>query len=283
MSIPKRHHYVPRILLDRFADGSGIFHVYDKRFPEKGIQTRTSQNLFVEGQLYTQVDADGAKDVSVETGFLSVLEGKASPVIEKMICAAKRGRPINLTPEEKNIWINFFYCQYARVPETTRNIKEQVRQELDKDIELLSHFRTFSDTELAFLENEETMERILKNASISNLRETDPEVYEILSEKRICVAVARNSKPKRSFVIGSNPVLKLSHPGRAHLSDPTAEVWLPLAPDVIVSPCSGETDRVISLRNSHIESLNRSAFKQCDVIAGCSRELIESLVNEVDS
>lgn len=283
MNIPKRHHYIPRMLLNRFADSRGIFHVYDKRIPEKGIQTRTSESLFVERHLYTQVNADGAKDVSVETDFLSALEGKANPVIEKIISAAKRGHPINLTPEEKNIWISFFYCQYARVPETTRKIKEQVRQEVDKDIELLSLFRTFNDSELAFLGSEKTMERIQKNASITSLRETDPEVYEILSEKRICVAVVRNFKPKRSFVIGSNPVLKLSHPGRAHLSDPTVEVWLPLSRDVIVSPCSGKKDRVISLRNSHIESLNRSAFDHCDVIAGCSRELIESLVNHVDS
>ena len=67
---------------------------------------------------------------------------------------------------------------------------------------------------------------------------------------------------------------------QSHVSDPTFEIWLPLARDVAVSPCPGESDQVISANDRHIRTINRSIFQQSTVIAGCSRELIESLLGE---
>ena len=278
MSKPKRHHYVAQMHSKRFAGPDGILYVFDKRFPDKGVQKRTPRNLFVEGDFYTQFDDKGAKDVSVETEFLARLEGKASPVIEKIVTSARRGHPPNLSPVEKDIWVMFSYVQIKRAPETRENYKKEVFQDVRREIDFIGQFRPFTDHELSILDDEETMERLWRNSSIHIVRmRFEKGVFEILSEKRIGVAVVRKPKPKRSLVIGSNPVVKMSHPDRSHLADPTVELWLPLARDVAVSPRSGESDKVVSVKDRHIESINRSIFQQSTVIAGCSRELIESL------
>ena len=276
MSRPKNQHYIPQMLSKRFANQEGKLYVYDKSHPDKGVQKKDPKKTFVRRHFYSQEEEDGTRDVSVETQFLAPLESDASPVIEKIVNAARRGQPPGLSSDEKDIWVKFSYNQFVRVPETRETYKEEIFQELRSELDFIGQFRPFTDSELSILDDEETMERLWRNSTIQSVRMTHAkEVFDILSEKRIGVAVIRKPKPKRSFVIGSNPVVKLSHPERSHLSDPTVEVWLPLARDAAVTPCPGESDKVISLQDRHIKSINKSIFQQSTVIAGCSRELIE--------
>ena len=163
------------------------------------------------------------------------------------------------------------------MPEKREKYKEEILEEIRNEIDFIRQFRQFTDRELSILDDEETMERLWRNSSVQNATVTSVKVAGVLSEKRIGVAVIRNPKPRRSFVIGSNPVVKMSNPGRSHLADPTVEVWLPLARDVAVTPCPGERDKVISANDRHIRAINKGIFQQSTVVAGCSRELIESV------
>ena len=258
----------------------GILHVYDRRYPEKGIQKRTPQNLYVENYLYTQVDAAGNRDSSVETEFLAQIESRASLVLEKIIVNARRGSPPNLSFEEKEAWVKYSYTQYSRVPETLKQHEEEIRQNVYDEIGVLRKIGFFTQKDLSILDNGEAMERVWKNAQVESVRMISGKASEVLMKKGICVAVIRNPKPTRSFIIGSNPVLRLGYPGPSYISDPTTEIWLMLARDVAISPCPGESDRVISLSNRHAESLNRKIYEQSISIAGCSHKLIKSLLGK---
>ena len=276
MSRPKNQHYIPQMLSKRFANQEGKLYVYDKSHPDKGVQKKDPQKTFVRRHFYSQEEEDGTRDVSVETQFLAPLESDASLVIEKIVNAARRGQTPGLSSDEKDIWVKFSYNQFVRVPETRETYKEEVFQELRSELDFIGQFRPFTDHELSILDDEETMERLWRNSAIQSVRMTHAkEVFDILLEKRIGVAVIRNLKPRRSFVIGSNPVVKMSHPEQSHLSDPTVEVWLPVARDVAITPCPGEHDKVVSANDRHIREINKSIFQQSTVIAGCSRELIE--------
>ena len=281
MSKPKRHHYIAQMHSKRFANSGGILHVFDKRFPKKGIQKRTPKNLFVERDFYSQVDDKGTKDVSVETEFLARLESEASPVIERIVSAARRGNPPDLSPVEKDILIKFFFIQFSRVPDTLDRATDEVRQMVLAKIGFAGQSRPLNNLELSVQNSSETMKRHLMNGRIQNLQMSPSrEVSDLFAKLRIVVAVIGDPKPERSFIIGSNPVVKLSHPERSHLSDPSVEVWLPLASDVAVFPCPGESDKVISANDRHIRAINKSVFQQSTVIAGYSRELIDSLLGE---
>lgn len=277
MSTPKRHHYIPQMLLKRFSNERGLFFVYDKRHPDKGVHKRKLENLFVERHLYTQVDASGAKDVSVETEYLASLESKASRLFKRLVIAARRGDAPFLTPLEKDICIEFFYCQHMRVPERGGRSKEEAYQRSKRRIAFMSQIRSPYGEDPSNAFEDGTFRRMWKNARSEILRIENPVVYEVLAQKQIGVAVIRKPSARRSFVIGSNPILKLAHPFWAQLDDPVVDFWLPLARDVAVSFCSAERNKTIALRDRHIESLNRNAFDQSAMIAGCSRELIDSL------
>ena len=258
----------------------GILHVFDRRYPEKGIQKRTPQNQYVENYLYTQVDSAGNRDSSVETEFLAQIESRASLVLRKIIVNARRGSPPNLTLEEKEAWVKYSYTQYSRVPETLNRHKDEIHQEVFDEMGFLGKIGFFTNNDFSILDNGETMERVWKNAQVESVRKISDEALEVLIKKGICVAVIRNLKPTRSFIIGSNPVLRLGYPGPTYISDPTTEIWLMLARDVAITPCPGQSDRVISLNNRQVESLNGKIFKQSISVAGCSHKLIESLLSE---
>ena len=281
MSIPKDQHYIPRMLLKRFTDKEGNLSFYDKKYPDKGVRKRAPKNLFYERHLYTQVEEDGTRDASVETEFLSRLENDASPVIEKIVASARRGQFPNLSSVEKDIFVKFFYNLFVRVPDVRDQYFDVVRQMVMDRLEFTKKIRPLTRFEQSLLDSDETLERHLRNGSIESVQmQTSENIIRILSEQRIGVAVIRNPKPKRSFVVGSHPLVKMSFPGQSQLSDPTIEVWLPLARDLAVSPCPGENDKIVSVKDRHIESINRSVFQQSKVIAGSSEKLIESLLGE---
>ena len=90
MSLPKDHHYIPRMLLKRFTNQEGKLYAYDKSHPDKGIQEKDARKLFVRRNLYTLVEDDRTRDVSKETQFLARHESDVSPVIARIVNAARR-------------------------------------------------------------------------------------------------------------------------------------------------------------------------------------------------
>ena len=276
MSRPKNQHYIPQMLSKRFANQEGKLYVYDKSHSDKGVQKKDPKKTFVRRHLYTQLEEDGTRDASVETEFLAPLESDASPVIEKIVNAARRRQPPNLSPVEKDILLRFYHGLFARVPDRLDVASDEARQTILAKIHFASQLRPLNDLERSVRDNPETMNRHLKNGSIQNLQMSPSgDVSGFLAKMRIVVAVIRKPKPKRCFVVGSNPVVGLSYPQGSHLSVPAVEVWLPLARDVAVFPCPWEIDKVISANDKRIRAINKGIFQQSTVIAGCSRKLIE--------
>ena len=274
MNSPKRHHFIPVMLSKRFTDHNGRLYFFDKRFADKGVQRSTPRNLFVERYLYSQTDQDQNRDATVE-GFLAQLEGKVAPIIEKIVNAARTGMLATLTSTEKNCWDLNLYIQWKRVPDVHERIQGEI---IPPGLSLQDRLRDLPVTHDAFakLNDHSEMERIQKNAWVESVTDPGINVLPTLDKKALGVVVIQNSE--YGFVIGSNPVLKLTYPGRPHLSDPTVEMWLPLAHDVVVSPCPGEEDKLVTVENEHVRAINEGIFNQSRIVAGSSHQLIASLI-----
>ena len=222
----------------------------------------TPTNLFVKSHLYTSVDSSGNKNVEVE-GLLAELEAQVSEVIDKIVGAARMQDTPNLTQAEKQAWCRYFYIQWRRVPEVRDQIVAEVapkewRSQMSRDFDVTID-----------------VERVVCNAWVESLPNSSRNVHSVLMNRGLGIVVAQN--PEYSFIVGSQPMVKFSHPGRAHLSDPSVEYWLPLASDVAVSPSGGRTDRLVVVDQSVVQAINRYISKQSTVIAGCSRKLIWSI------
>ena len=68
-------------------------------------------------------------------------------------------------------------------------------------------------------------------------------VFSVITGRGLAVVPIPN--PKKSFVLGSQPVLKLTPSESNDLSDPRVELWLAVAPDVMVGVGSLDQREVI--------------------------------------
>lgn len=278
MGEPKRHHFNPQMLLRRFSDEDAKLYFFDKRRQEKGVLRTTPKDLFVQRHLYSTIEIDGTRDTSLEQ-YYARIESIADRIIEKITSAARSGKLPNLSESEKGEWDNYLYRQWSRVPDLQVNIQNKFDGILAESIkEFEKDVRPLTAEERASLEKPETRTRLKHNSRIKALSAPPGEAVELLST--LGLGVAAITRSNKSFVIGSLPVAKLTLPNRTHISDPSVEVWLPIASDVAVSPFGSKgSERLIQLdRDRHIRALNTAIFRQSTVIAGRSKELITSLV-----
>jgi hypothetical protein len=279
-SIPKRHHFIAEMVLQRFTDEDGVLFFFDKRNRAKGVLATAPRNLFCQTHLYSIKQKDGALDVRLERSYAQ-LESLAQPIIEKIVSSVRVCHRPNLTAEEREIWDMFFYHQWKRVPDVRREIlgRLDVKSTIEEAVAFFeANARPLTAREAGDLQDPQWLERLKQNASVDALKQSSQEVLAILRQKGLCFAVIQ--KPNKAFIIGSRPVVKLTLPGREHLADSTVEVWLPIASDVAVTPAPipARSELVREIRDdSVIRYINRATFKQSTVIAGKSQRLIASL------
>ncbi len=113
---PKRHHFVPEMILKRFTNSRGKLFYFDKRIPSGGVSEASTRELFFKKHLYSEFRPDGSKDASLEIE-LSKLETRAGEVVEKIVTSAKIGRAPLLTTTEKRTWDTFLGIQLKRLPD----------------------------------------------------------------------------------------------------------------------------------------------------------------------
>ncbi len=275
MNTSTRQHFIPRMLLKRFVDDTGKLYAVRKQPPRQVFST-SPKNLFVKNNLYTQIDDDGNRDISAEEKFAK-LERNADPVIEKIVRAARAHQKPGLTPNEKKIWDEFLYRQWIRVPQMRDNLEmEDIYQDALREAEGI--FGPLSEKARNGLDQkkEEAKKTAWVQAAVLS-DASDSEVMDILALKGLAIAVIRN--PKKSFVIGSLPIIKITPSGHTHLADPRVEALLPIAHDIIVTPgYSSGTEKIIDVTDTqHIRSINRCMFEQSDWTVSRSRDLVKSL------
>lgn len=266
---PKRHHFVPKMLLRNFTDKSGFLYFFDRRFLEKCVRKTIPDNFGLEKNLYTEYDEQGNKDNSAEELFAD-LEGKTAEIFRKIINAARAGEKSKLTASEKQTLNHYIYCQWGRVPDTTDPILNRDLKESDSKQKLISR--------MAPEERKRFEKKSRVKSLIRSVAEPNEKILRIFEGKGLAVLILRKSK--KSFVIGTNPVLRI--PTDLHLADSKAESWLPIAYDVAITPYfpHGAEKLFDRIEDQDIRGFNKTILKQSSAIAGRSEKLISSLIND---
>ena len=273
MSNPKRQHYIPRMLLKHFVDSRGHLHFLDKDSLEKGVRAQNPKTLFYERHLYSFFDSDGERDYSTERR-LAKIEDKASPIVEKIVENARKNDLPDFTAHEKEVWVEFFYMLWRRLPALRdRSTSNQIQLEKNqKDYRII---RGIAETEPIDLKE---MEEFLKQQSWPRAIQQSNELVEnriLPTLRRMSLWVAVLSNRQSGFVIGSYPILKVRPD--LDLDHPDAEVWMPLAHDVAVILIHDRLEILWNPDDRFTQKLNGEVFDQSTIVAGRSREQIESL------
>ena len=275
MNVPKRHHYVPQMLLKRFSDSQSRLFVFNKNLKERGILHLSPRDVFVKKHLYAQHLGDGSRDYSIEKE-LSVTEGKADRIIRRILCSVQSNRLPNLTAQEKKDWDRFFCSLWIRTPDVHQpegTIEDRFRRVGN------TVFNNDQAKVEALLQDRDTIRKMEQNitANLALPERANLSQFNDIVNKGLRIAVIR--KARKSLVIGSRPVVFIAFPYLTNFSDLSANPWLPIAPNVAITPAlvPGKEEIVEISHNQSVRWMNNVILSQSTSIAGNSRELIRSL------
>lgn len=273
MSIPKRHHYVPRFILANFVDCGGKLWV--RRVNGGTVWSAVPEDVYVERHRYSSVDPAGNRDPELEKAY-SVLEGLTKPIVDQLLAAGRSGRPPVITVAEKAVWDEFLYHQMKRVPAAMAALEKKHGwgERLDAAVERLRERGLAVDEEtMAELRSRDGMARLKQNATVKALRADTPLIRILLGAAIIEVGVAPTGA---SFVISSHPIAGI-RTGLQLGESRASEMWLPIASDVAVRVAFGGELRTVALTRDKVASINRDSCAQGDFLAGASKDLVESV------
>ncbi len=280
MPVPKRHHYVPQMILNGFTDRDGWLHWCRHREAPNVVRRARPVELFHTKHLYSTVSESGIKDPAMEHA-LAVLESEAVGVIQSIVEPTRRGEVPVLTDEQKNLWYMFFLMQWRRTPEnqlscTTDAEAMRMMDEILDDLRIIAPHRL---VEIAALDTKEAKMRTIRNVRVQSLIGFRANVMDVL--KRRGIGIVHVTRRNKQFIVGSRPVVKLTSPGRTDLNDLKVEMWMPVAADVAVGV--GQGDGGITLFHTEndvpIRQLNLAIASQSATIAAGSVALVRSIAS----
>jgi hypothetical protein len=276
---PKRQHTTPRLVLKEFAhDGDGNLFAFDCRTPDRGVFSEHYEKLLIRKHFYSFKQSDGTKDPSPEV-WLSKLESLAAPLFVRIIDAARTDKLTGLTGDDMAVLKAFTYHQWKRAPETiTATLATEFDNALDRSLaEFESTYRRLTNYEREQIFAPEFKERLKHNTRVDvTVQPASREVVEAFDSMGL--HVVRIDHPRKSFVTGSSPVAKLSHPG-AKIGGPDVEFWLAVSHDVALVWAGPPMVRFVRMTDERfVRNTNTAVARQSTVIAGKSKELIASLV-----
>ena len=272
MNSPKQHHFVPYMLLKRFADCNGKIHVFNKLHPESGVYSTNPRKAFRKSDLNTINRSDGSKDTRLEHWY-SDLEGKTEPIISKIEDAMLSRELPNLNSSQREIWDKFYYHFQTRAPDIFE--RRGLIKELEEDI--LSDIQDFeknpsllSEDNISELRTPEALDQITQNASVLARASTSLEILKMLSQRGLVFGVVEDNS--KSFIIGDHPILQVGD------SNYIREPWLPISTNIAVSPYGPpENEALMYLSRNQVRKINEFIFRSSNIAAGRSKDLICSL------
>ncbi|MDE0303428.1 MAG: DUF4238 domain-containing protein [Albidovulum sp.] len=264
MNQPKRHHYIPVVILKRFADEDGRLWLCRREGGVPIIWKSRPEKAFLERNLYTKQDSSRKRDISVEED-LGKVESAASPVVDEIVSHSLAGRCPCLATGERETLIRFIDHHHRRTPENHPLVDKDMENweaYLRTDFERESG-RPPTKEELAEMENPE-LRKTARQSMVANLAGLPMrnDVLQLYVQCPIRFGVIRVKN--KSFVIGSR-----IEPGD----------WFPVHKRVAFRlVAENGPDTLTEIRDmAEIRRINEQTARDSLAFGGSSEQLVRSL------
>ena len=269
---PHRHHYIPRMVLRNFANESGGLFFWRRGMGIGVVRSTKPTNLFVEDNLYTVIDKEGARDHSIEHWF-GRLETLAAPFIQQFLNIVRQGATPIMDPTHWDLW--HIYNYHAQKRTVAWHQRFLTREDLFAVMQEVASKEKWSEHLAAWEADPEDTLRELNNARI--VSQADPMPNDLLEEFRSQGLAIYVAPPRTSFILGDDMspdalVSSLGGETGAHRVQ-----FTPIAPDVAVGYCATKGVYIDRLEARDVRRMNEAMAKQSYLIAGRSRAQIASL------
>jgi len=273
------HHFIAQAILRNFCFNGNQLFFFSKNSQRQEIETRNIQRVFKKRHLNSYPRLDGSKDDSLEKFFAKNFDEHINEVVKIADASVLGNKKFQLNEEVFAFFVQFLYNHIKRSPDFHDPVvAEASRDEFFDDA--LSDFQekygSVPHQELKDLYSPEVRKRIVERSRVVNLSTQSTEILEILAEMTAVIATPEHSKAQ--FIIGSNPVARLSNSGKTHLQKDNVELWTTLKPNLAIGLVKVPRPiKAIRISNMKVQRLNRQLFRQSSSVASSSKELLQNL------
>jgi hypothetical protein len=281
----KNHHFVPKVLQKQFAAEEGTIW-YAARRPDGAFdrpQMRKFKDAFQRRNLYTVHVGDTPTDV-VEKEFYGEIDNYLGRLLPKISEAFKNGRVPTFTGKPLESLRRVVIEMAKRTPEFTKAYNDfEIGRELV--LSVLASERAAEEPKereklLAELEKPDRLKEIGRSIRVRAAIGRSQVIEDALDGLSVRWAV---SKTQHSYILSSLMAYRIGNGGSNGLSNPNAEIWMPIGPKAALVLLRDPNNRIplkVSESSENIRQLNEYAASNSQQIASHSRKLIESLTGK---
>lgn len=283
MGVPKKHHYTPNFILNRFATAERRLWVLDKATggcwaKDGGKDER--YDAFAENHYNTITDSDGNSDLGVEH-HLAKIEREAASIVDDLVRYAEAGLYPELSGKRRAQLSRFLWAQHLRAPWLRHHMmaSEYSRRLFREAVEKANRLFELEADRIDSLMGRE--DDFLTEAAKKVVTTTDTVRRAANFMTTMSVDLARApSGAGTSFITSDRPCLI------SPVARPVGKVVMALAKTVMLQLSRLEESQgdVLTLGADTIDMMNRQTLETAArFVAGPSREYLKGLWEEDDT
>ena len=263
ISTHRRHHYVPRFYLGRFADQKGRLRAFDR---QKGVYITTSANAVAVERDFYRLPENLAVPANFLEEMLSAQESKAAEAMRSIVAA---GRVQGSHRESLILHLALQFLPTQRHRRTTKEMTErtitlqtqvEISRRLSEGEFETEYERTLAERVLRQLRDGELIvgpqEQALVGLSLSSLSQ----IVSILRSGWNWILVIVSAA---KFITSDNPICFLGEPESGSPASNVGvanalEIWFPLDPRhaLVLSRDQSLASPLLELSNGHVRTIN---------------------------
>lgn len=248
------------------------------------MQRRNISTIFKKRNLNTILRPDGTKDDSLERWYATQFDDRFPNIIRQVSDCLERRSNFSPRPRDRDFITQFFYNHTKRSPDfnLTHGLDAKFEGLFDEIVSEVHADGRFSSPEKRLLDDPKFRQRVMNNARVKVLSQQPLHILEMLSRFSLVVAVP--SRTNRSFIVASQPVLRLTNDSNTDLALGDVELWMTVSPDIAIGLVArSPAPQVIKLNDKQVRHINLNLFAQSVSIASRSEALLQSIVAASDT
>ncbi|KQU95250.1 DUF4238 domain-containing protein [Devosia sp. Root105] len=270
---PHRHHYIPQMILRNFVSSEGGLCFWRREFQVGDVRATTPDNLFIEDNLYSVMDDEGGRDVSLEHWFAK-MESTGARLIGDLLTVVRSGRTPVLSEDAWEFFCYFHY--YSGKRSAAWHSRFVTRDQVVALANRMANELRWTDAERAQLNEPAKLDRVMNNARIAAQGMPPPDdLLAVMRNRGMAIYVVPTGA---SFVLGDHPIAMARVGKAAEASVGGKTTFMPIACDVAIGyHVRPRTVQVERLTRPQVRAMNEAMTRQSVMIAGRSHALVASL------
>lgn len=280
MGVSANHHYVPQGILRNFCfEGESIYY-FSRHSKDRDIERRNIKSIFKKRQLNSKLNADGTTSDHLEKFFSKNFDDKIVDFVAHFQHVRVSDSPAFVSMTQHRFFVQCLYNLMKRTPEFHE--PPAISVELERIIpaaieDFLREVRPLTQEEIQTILSDEAKKRITQNARVDVLARQAPEILNLLAKRKVCFAYPRSER--KSFIIASQPVVRLTNNRDSNLHTGDVELWVPLTPKFAAGLLTLRNHaNVFELSDNAVRHFNMAIAQGSSAIASHSEVLLKSLI-----